>query len=67
MLKYLSTLDICQIRLDFVDFTIGGPVNSLENSVSNTATTNCQNDNLVIAVSLDFNLSGTSKKYVIHL
>lgn len=41
--------DICQIRLDFVAFTIGGPVNSLENSVSNTATTNCQNDNLVIA------------------
>jgi hypothetical protein len=42
--------DICQIRLDFVDFIIGGPVVSTElKAYSSTALTTCTNDNLVIA------------------
>lgn len=43
--------DICQIRLDFVDFIIGGPVKSTEASAaySSTALTLCTNDNLVIS------------------
>lgn len=40
--------DICQIRLDFHVFVIGGPVNSLENSVAATTMSHCANDNMVI-------------------
>merc|ERR1711936_1081641 len=47
-LKKMSS-DICQIRLDFNGFVIGGPVLSTELAVVNTATTLCTNDNMVIA------------------
>jgi len=40
--------DICQIRLDFVDFIIGGPSVTTE-LITAAATTTCINDNLVIA------------------
>jgi hypothetical protein len=40
--------DICQIRLDFVDFVIGGPTVTTELIAIQSATT-CANDNLVIA------------------
>lgn len=40
--------DICQIRLDFSNFIIGGPVLTTEAGASVTASTLCTNDNLVI-------------------
>jgi len=40
--------DICQIRLDFVDFIIGGPSVTTE-LIAAASTTTCVNDNLVIA------------------
>jgi hypothetical protein len=40
--------DICQIRLDFSDFIIGGPILTTEAGASVTASTLCTNDNLVI-------------------
>jgi len=42
--------DICQIRLDFTTFTIGGPANILENFVA-AAGTHCTRDTLVITTS----------------
>merc|ERR1712141_520675 len=47
-LKKMSS-DICQIRLDFNAFVIGGPVLTTELATANTATTLCTNDNMVIA------------------
>lgn len=41
--------DICQIRLDFSAFVIGGPSVTTESVTANTATTSCANDNMVIA------------------
>merc|ERR1712165_645539 len=39
--------DICQIRLDFTRFVIGGPANTLEN-IGNDAGTHCTSDTLII-------------------
>lgn len=36
--------DICQLRFDFVVFTIAGPGNTLETIVGGTANTHCTND-----------------------
>jgi hypothetical protein len=41
--------DICQIRLAFVDFVIGGPINTRENAVAVANTNNCVNDYLDVA------------------
>merc|ERR1712223_1960443 len=46
-IKKMNT-DICQIRLDFSKFIIGGPVLTTEKGASATASTLCTNDNLVI-------------------
>lgn len=55
-IKKMNT-DICQIRLDFSKFIIGGPVLTTEKGASVTASTLCTNDNLVIG-STDGKLRG---------
>jgi len=50
--------DICQLRLDFTKFIIGGPVLTTELAVVNTAVTLCTNDNMVIKATNDDVLRG---------
>jgi len=40
--------DICQIRLDFIDFVLGGPINSNEIIGGTTTLTHCTNDVMTI-------------------
>lgn len=42
--------DICQIRLDFTAFVIGGPLNTVEN-IPLTSLTNCDRDTMTITTS----------------
>merc|ERR1719273_1800639 len=51
-IKKMSS-DICQIRLDFTKFIIGGPSVTTESVVVNTGVTTCANDKMVIATPND--------------